>query len=51
MSGVPLQVAGQVDNGDGLERTFFHAYTAADAQLLGNPSDLIGGRHLDTQLA
>lgn len=33
--GVLLQVAGQVNDRDGFERTLFHANTATDAQLLG----------------
>ena len=39
MGRVPLEVAGQVDDGDGLEGALFDADAAPDAQLLGDCGD------------
>ena len=50
MCGAFLQVAGQVDDGDGLEGTLLDADAAADTEALGDGGELVGGRHLDTQL-
>lgn len=51
MRGVLFQVAGQVDDGDGLKRAFFHANAAANAQLLGYRRYFVVWRHLYTQFA
>lgn len=51
MSGVPLEVLGQIDNVDGLEGTFLHADTAPDAQWLGQVGDFGLGPDLDAELA
>jgi hypothetical protein len=46
-----LEVLGQVDDHDGLERALLDADTAPDTQLLRQKRNLVGGAHLDTQLA
>ena len=51
MRRLAFQVAGQVDDGDGVERALFHADSAADAQLFGNGGDLVIGRDLDAELS
>lgn len=46
-----LEVCGQVDNTDGIERAFLWADTAANAQSLRNEGNLGLGSDFDAQLA
>jgi hypothetical protein len=41
----------QVDNHDGLKRTFLDADTATDAEIFRNPCNFGGGCYLDTEFA
>ena len=49
--GLFAQVGRQVDNGDGLERTFFDTNTTTDTQLFGNGCDLVIGSDFYAQLS
>ena len=51
MSGVFVQVFGQVDDLNGLKRAFLHTDTATDAQLLRDVSNLGRRSDLDAKLA
>lgn len=51
MGDLSLEVRGQVDDVDSIERTLLGADTASYAQALGNEGDLGVGRDFDAQLA
>ena len=51
VSGFFLQIAGQVDDVDGLKGALLDADTASDAQLLGDGGNLVVHCHLDTEFA
>lgn len=46
-----LEIRGQVDDLDGVERAFFGANTAADTEAFTNEGDLAVGIDFDTELA
>lgn len=51
VSSLFLQVGGEVDDLNGLVRALLHAESAADAELLGDLRDRVGGCHLDAKLS
>lgn len=51
MGDLALEVGGQVDDLNGVERALFGADTAADAETLTNECDLAVGVDFDTELA
>ena len=51
VGGFLLQVARQIDDGDGFEGALLDADAAADAKLLGDGGDLVIRRHLYAELA
>jgi hypothetical protein len=48
---VALEVLGEVDDHDRLERALFDADATANAELLADPRELAVGADLDAQLA
>ena len=47
----PLEVFRQIDDHDRIKGAFFNADAAADAELLGDPGELGGGRDLDAEFS
>lgn len=51
MGSVTLKILGEIDDGNGLEGTLFHAYTATNAERLADESEFALGSNFNTELA